>query len=369
MTAPLVIALCLVSAVIAGVMAALYTRSRTSATEAVANELRQQLATAQSDFKSLREQLAEAEAESTGARARLEENVKHMAEQKAVLEEAKTKLSDAFKSLAADALASNNKGFITLAEAKFKALSEESKTDLDARKKAIHDLVEPLNKTLSEYQKETQELEQKRQKEIGTVGEQLRKVAETHADLSKETGRLVNALKSPQVRGRWGEIALRKTAELAGMDEDDLATLFVLGSTWVGYIQQNSGDWNAIADLGRVEAIMNRVVEIDEGYEFGQAHMYLGALNSILPASLGGQPDKARVHFEKAIALSKGRNLLAKTLFAEKYARLTFDQALHDQLLEDVLASDSDVHGLTLQNEYAKQEARRLLASSADYFE
>jgi hypothetical protein len=156
---------------------------------------------------------------------------------------------------------------------------------------------------------------------------------------------------------------------LDGMGKSDLPTLFVLGSTWVGYIQQNSGDWNAIADLGRVEAIMDRVAAIDEGYEFGQAHMYLGALNSILPASLGGQPDKARAHFEKAIALSEGRNLLAKTLFAEKYARLTFDQELHDRLLGEVLEADSEVHGLTLQNEYAKREAERLLASSAEYFE
>lgn len=159
------------------------------------------------------------------------------------------------------------------------------------------------------------------------------------------------------------------TAILDGMGKSDLPTLFVLGSTWVGYIQQNSGDWNAIADLGRVEAIMDRVAAIDEGYEFGQAHMYLGALNSILPASLGGQPDKARAHFEKAIALSEGRNLLAKTLFAEKYARLTFDQELHDRLLREVLEADSEVHGLTLQNEYAKREAEQLLASSAEYFE
>lgn len=159
------------------------------------------------------------------------------------------------------------------------------------------------------------------------------------------------------------------TEILDDMGKSDLPTLFVLGSTWVGYIQQNSGDWNAIADLGRVEAIMDRVVAIDERYEFGQAHMYLGALNSILPASLGGQPDKARAHFEKAISLSGGKNLLAKTLYAEKYARLTFDQALHDRLLNEVLEADSDVHGLTLQNEYAKREAERLLASSADYFE
>lgn len=158
-------------------------------------------------------------------------------------------------------------------------------------------------------------------------------------------------------------------AMLEGADQGDVPALFTLGSTWVGYIQQNSGDWNAIAELSRVELIMNRVVQLDEGYEYGQAHMYLGALSSILPASLGGQPDKAQAHFIKAIELSEGKNLLAKTLYAERFARLQFDQVLHDSLLKEVLEADPEVHGLTLQNTYAQREAERLLASSAEYFE
>ena len=173
--------------------------------------------------------------------------------------------------------------------------------------------------------------------------------------------------------GDFCEIRTLGVPELETMLESatkgDVPALYVLGSTWVGYIQQHSSDWNAIAELSRVELIMKRVVELDEGYEYGQAHMYLGALNSILPASLGGQPDKARMHFEKAIELSAGRNLLAKTLYAERYARLVFEQELHDRLLEEVLAADPEVHGLTLQNSYAQREARRLLDSSAEYFE
>jgi len=143
----------------------------------------------------------------------------------------------------------------------------------------------------------------------------------------------------------------------------------ILGSTWVSYIQQNSGDWNAVGELGRVDALMQRVVALDEGYEFGQAHMYLGALNSILPASLGGNPDQAKSHSDRATAISNGRNLLAKTLCAARYARLTFDRELHDQLLNEVLASDPVEHGLTLQNRYAQRQAQALLDSSADYFD
>ena len=158
-------------------------------------------------------------------------------------------------------------------------------------------------------------------------------------------------------------------ALLADTGKKDVPMMYTLGTTWVSYIQQNSGDWNAVGELGRVDALMQRVVELDEGYEFGQAHMYLGALNSILPASLGGNPDKAKQHFDKAVELSAGRNLLAKTLCAERYARLTFDQELHDRLLKEVLAADPHEHGLTLQNRYAQRQAEALLADSAEYFE
>ncbi|MEQ3722668.1 TRAP transporter TatT component family protein [Alcanivorax sp.] len=148
----------------------------------------------------------------------------------------------------------------------------------------------------------------------------------------------------------------------------DVPVLFSLGSAWAGYIQQNTSDWNAVAELGRVDAIMERIVALDEGYQYGQAHMYLGVLNSILPASLGGKPEQAKAHFEEAVLLSDGKNLLAQVLYAEEYARLVFDRELHDSLLNEVLAADPDVHGLTLQNTYAQQQAEALLADADDYF-
>lgn len=171
----------------------------------------------------------------------------------------------------------------------------------------------------------------------------------------------------------WCDIRSMPIEEFDALLEDankgDVPVMYVLGSTWVGYIQQNSGDWGAVGELGRVDALMQRVVELDEGHEFGQAHMYLGALNSILPASLGGNPDLAKSHFDQAVSLSGGRNLLAKTLCAERYARMVFDQSLHDQLLNEVLAADPNEHGLTLQNRYAQREAQALLDGSAEYFE
>ena len=150
--------------------------------------------------------------------------------------------------------------------------------------------------------------------------------------------------------------------------QDDVPVLFSLGGAWAGYIQTHTEDWNAVAELSRVRLLMERVVALDEDYRYGQAHMYLGVLNSILPASLGGRPEQARDHFERAVALSDGRNLLARVLFAEHYARLVFDRELHDAQLREVLEAEPDVPDLTLQNTYARQQARQLLDSADDYF-
>jgi len=150
--------------------------------------------------------------------------------------------------------------------------------------------------------------------------------------------------------------------------EKDLRYLYSVASIWTGYIQLTVDDYNSIAQLARVEIIMKRIVELDESYESGMALVYLGALNSTVPTSLGGKPEVAKKYFEDAIAVSEGKNLIAKVIYAEKYARLVFDEALHNRLLNEVLASPSEMQGLTLQNEYAKQEAKRLLAEGEDYF-
>ncbi len=191
--------------------------ARTAAAEARVDEMRQQLASAKHDFDILRENLRQAETAGTAAETRVVEIEKNLTEQKALLEDAKTRLSDTFKSLAAEALAGNNAGFLILAEEKFKALKDEAAVDLESRRKAIETMIQPLGETLQVYQQETKALEDKRLREYSTVGEQLRAVAMGQTTLQNETAKLVNALRSPQVRGRWGEIALRKTAELAGM--------------------------------------------------------------------------------------------------------------------------------------------------------
>ena len=157
-------------------------------------------------------------------------------------------------------------------------------------------------------------------------------------------------------------------SSLQQIKADDVGTLYSFGSAWAGILQVSSGDWKAIADLPKITALMERVVELQETYDDGGAHTYLGVLSSLRPPSLGGKPEVGRQHFEKAISLSKGKNLMNKVLFARHYARLIYNRELHDQLLKEVAAADAEVTGLTLINTLAQQQAKELLSSAEEYF-
>jgi DNA recombination protein RmuC len=192
-------------------------RAEVAASRGGAEELRRQLEATRTDLGKTHEDLRAAAAERAAAEARATAAQGNLEEQRALLEDAKGKLADAFKALAADTLKSSNEGFLTLARERFATLQQEAVWDLEARKTAIETLVQPLRQALEEYQKEARALEEKRLREISGVGQQVQAVATATALLQRETGNLVNALRAPQVRGRWGEITLRRTAELAGM--------------------------------------------------------------------------------------------------------------------------------------------------------
>ncbi|MBI4313850.1 MAG: DNA recombination protein RmuC [Candidatus Omnitrophica bacterium] len=192
-------------------------KSQSASAHARVDELRRQLEENIEGFKGLRHKLEMAEEARVTAETRAVEIEKKVTEQQALLDGATTALSDTFSALAAQALKANNTGFLILAEEKFKSLKESADTSLASREEAIGALVKPLEKALSDYQTEAREIEKNRQKELGSVGEQLSSVAAGQSRLQEETARLVGALSSAQVRGRWGEIALRRCAELAGM--------------------------------------------------------------------------------------------------------------------------------------------------------
>jgi tetratricopeptide (TPR) repeat protein len=149
---------------------------------------------------------------------------------------------------------------------------------------------------------------------------------------------------------------------------DEARHLYRFASAWAGWVQARSDDYEALADLPKIEAAFERVIEITPEIDHGFAHVYLGVLLAQRPASLGGSPDAARERFERAIAISDGRNLMAKTLYAEHYARLVFDRALHDRLVSEVLAADAEAGDLTLSNRLAQERADRLRTSADAFF-
>jgi len=155
---------------------------------------------------------------------------------------------------------------------------------------------------------------------------------------------------------------------LAKLTVDDVPIAYAFANSWAGWLQSNSGDWNAIADLPKITALLERVVELQEDYKEGEAHLYLGVLATQLPPSLGGKPEQGRIHFERAIELSQGHHLMAKVLYARQYARMLYKRELHDKLLNEVLTAKTEYPGLTLANTLAKQQAKELLDSANDYF-
>ena len=157
-------------------------------------------------------------------------------------------------------------------------------------------------------------------------------------------------------------------AALAKTNADNLNVLYGFASAWASRIQVNTGDWNAIADLPKLQALLLRVVSFDPHYDDGGAYLYLGVINSIRPASLGGKPEEGKAYFDKALELSAGRNQMVRVLYAQFYARLVFDQALHDKLLNEVLVADPVAPKLTLINTLAQRKAKALLESGKDYF-
>ena len=155
---------------------------------------------------------------------------------------------------------------------------------------------------------------------------------------------------------------------IAKSKSKDIDALSALSTSWLIWIRSNSDDWSAIAQLPKAELALNRIVELDGDYGEGTAKMYLGIVNSIRPPALGGKPELAKKYFEEAIAISNGKNLAVKVEYASSYARTLYERELHDQLLNEVLATETVAPGFTMSNTMAKEEAKRLLASADDYF-
>ncbi|TCJ15277.1 DNA recombination protein RmuC [Parasulfuritortus cantonensis] len=158
----------------------------------------------------LRVRIAQLEAELEAERAALAEKLR-------LLEDMRAQSLDAFRALSAEALKSNNQAFLDLARESLGKFQEGARNDLEARNKAVENLVKPLAETLAKLEGQTVGLEQARAVAYTQLSEQVKQLIDSQSALQKETRSLGNALRRPDVRGRWGEVQLRRVVELAGM--------------------------------------------------------------------------------------------------------------------------------------------------------
>ena len=150
---------------------------------------------------------------------RLQNKEQQYKDLQASLEDARQKLADTFKALSAEALQSNNQAFLDLAKTALERTQETARGDLELRQQAIAELVKPVRESLDQVGGKLQQLETARAGAYAGLTEQVRGLLQAQSDLRSETSRLATALRSPSVRGRWGEMQLKRVVEMAGMLE------------------------------------------------------------------------------------------------------------------------------------------------------
>ncbi|MEL7539169.1 MAG: TRAP transporter TatT component family protein [Pseudomonadota bacterium] len=157
-------------------------------------------------------------------------------------------------------------------------------------------------------------------------------------------------------------------ASLLGTSEKDADSLYSYALSSLAYVRSHSDDWNALAELPQMEAMLKRLLEIDDGSRNANLFTYLGVLSTLRTPALGGEPEKGLEYFEQALALNNGDDLSIKLEIARSYARPLYDRELHDRLLTEVLAADPVASGFTLTNTLAQREATQLLETADDFF-
>lgn len=199
-------------------------RSQAQRAEATVDELRRQLDREREALVSVREACAETQQARVAAETRMEDTARQLREQKTLIDHTRQELMGSFQALSGEALKQNSEAFLKLAAVSFETLQVKADSDLVQRQQAIDALVRPLQESLQRYDQQLRLLEQSRQSAYGGLDQHLRSLAESQQRLQQETGNLVKALRAPTVRGQWGELTLKRVAELAGMvDHCDFA--------------------------------------------------------------------------------------------------------------------------------------------------
>lgn len=191
--------------------------SAKAAAESSATEVRRQSDALRSEVAQARTRIEQESNLRAAAEASLSKTEENLKQQRALLDEAQAKLSDAFRSLAGEALSESTNQFLKLAESRLETMQVDATSQLNSRKVEIDGIVNPLNETLKELKAELNRVESSRQEAYGQLTSQVHALNDMNRQLRDETGSLVNSLRQPQIKGKWGELTLRRAIELAGL--------------------------------------------------------------------------------------------------------------------------------------------------------
>ena len=164
------------------------------------------------------------------------------------------------------------------------------------------------------------------------------------------------------------DVAALKEA-LTKRNRDDAPEILWTAAAWAGWANLSLGEPAAVADLPLIEALLDRAVELDEGYLYGMPHLLLGAFHAARPPLLGGDPVRAERHFARARELGQGNLLLVPVFEARYYARAILDAELFDRLLQEALSAPLDrAPDIRLLNTVAQRKARDLQPMKEEWF-
>jgi len=178
--------------------------------------------------------------------------------------------------------------------------------------------------------------------------------------------RLINRL--PGLENINGQTLAAIDASLARISPIQVGYLFWGAYGWALWIQHQEGTAEAMADLPIVERIMLRVVELDDSYYYGGAHIFLGSYYGSRPQIYGGKPETSRKHFERALAINHRQFLLTHVAYAQTYARMTFDRELYLKLLAEVMEQPLKESDMASSNKLAKVMAEKLIDQVDEFF-
>ncbi len=194
-------------------------RAKAEERATLTTRLEEQLSEKEATLQRLYDELASHKVRLASLMTRLDEADKSQTEKVRTMEEAQARLSESFRATAAEALAANNKNFLDLARTALQTAQVSGDGDVELRKQALGQLVDPLKESLDKVDQRILDLEKERAAAYAGLSEQVRTLSETHSRLQAETTNLVRALRAPDVRGRWGEMQLKRVVEMAGMLE------------------------------------------------------------------------------------------------------------------------------------------------------